>query len=613
MKNSLLNMNTKKSGISVLIIAVLVVFSTNIRAQVVAGFDIDEEEGCTPHTATFTNTSSSGTGDPMTYYWYFGDNTNSTLKDPSKVYNKSGDYVVSLVVTNSNNASDKDSISKVVTVIQTPAATLKIDSSYACVNELILFSFSPAPKDSLTLDFGDGTVSHQLTSPITHRYKSHSTYSIKFYTYYKACSDQNLAQKVVIDGPIADYSISNDSVCVGEKIQFALGENQIGVDSTIWFFGDGTTSKEDTIEHSYAQWGNYLPYLKVYSAKNCELAEKIHVYHVDANFGWKNDALCAERFVYFENSSIGNTNNYWDFGDGETSTLETPQHIFQTGNKIVKLSVSNEAGCADNITDTLFINDIPDISVGKDYWFVCQGQSVQLEAFGGDSIVWIPSDYLDNTQSYTPTATPPYTVNYQVYVYDTKTKCPNYGTIQVEVQQQPAWNVEINQTLDSIILGELDTVYVNLNGNYVSYWQSEDTILTYTKDYLVAQPIVARNDYATYYLTVVDSNGCFNYNESVDIFVREAYTVDVPKAFSPNGDEINDEFRVNGWGIKRLIELRIYNRWGTEVFYSDDLNTGWDGTINGKPQPIDSYAYVFKVEMWDDKVLEQKGTFTLVR
>lgn len=614
MENTTPLLRRKSPGVSFLVIAILIFLSTDVRSQVVASFEIDDPEGCTPHSVNFTNNSTSGNGDPMSYYWDFGDETSSTATNPSKTYNKGADFTVKLVVTNTNNPADKDSVTKVVSVIPTPGATLTISSQYACVNELIEFKFSGALKDSLYLDFGDGTISQQISSPIFHKYKTHGNFNVKFYTYYKNCNDTNTTPNIVVDGPIADYSISKDSACIGEEVVFALGTNQIGVDSTEWVLNDGTTSKEDTLRYTYDTWGNYLPLLKVYSpGRTCELAEPLHVYNVAAGFTWENDALCAERYVYFKNESFGNDKNNWNFGTGETSTEETPLYIFQKGTYIVNLNVTNNAGCSDSFTDTLLINDIPDITLGKDYWFVCEGESVQLGASGGDSIAWVPSDFLDNTQSYTPTAKPPYTIDYQVFVYDTATKCPSFGTIRVEVQNIPKWNINVAPLVDTLIVGETDTIQVALNGKYIYRWESSDTILYYNDSMLVVQPVLARDEYATYYLTVLDSNGCFDYEKSIDIYVRDEYSLGLPKAFSPNGDNINDEIKINGWGIREVIEFRIYNRAGTQVFFSDDVNTGWDGTLNGNPQPIDTYAFTFKVVMWDDRTIEKNGTFSLIR
>jgi gliding motility-associated-like protein len=70
---------------------------------------------------------------------------------------------------------------------------------------------------------------------------------------------------------------------------------------------------------------------------------------------------------------------------------------------------------------------------------------------------------------------------------------------------------------------------------------------------------------------------------------------------------------VHGWGIKELIEFRIYNRNGNEVFFTDDINTGWNGEYDGKPQISGTYLYQIKAEMWDDSIKTINGTFNLLR
>jgi gliding motility-associated-like protein len=95
--------------------------------------------------------------------------------------------------------------------------------------------------------------------------------------------------------------------------------------------------------------------------------------------------------------------------------------------------------------------------------------------------------------------------------------------------------------------------------------------------------------------------------------VTEEYILGVPDAFTPNGDQVNDIIKVDGWGIKKLLEFRIFNRWGNEVFYTDDINTGWDGYLDGKLQSQGTYMYIIKAEMWDDNITTLQGSFSLLR
>jgi gliding motility-associated-like protein len=72
----------------------------------------------------------------------------------------------------------------------------------------------------------------------------------------------------------------------------------------------------------------------------------------------------------------------------------------------------------------------------------------------------------------------------------------------------------------------------------------------------------------------------------------------LPKAFTPNADGINDVFMPKASGFATEgFEMSIFDRWGHEVFFSNDWEKGWDGTVNGRPVPVD--LYVCKVKYFD--------------
>lgn len=87
---------------------------------------------------------------------------------------------------------------------------------------------------------------------------------------------------------------------------------------------------------------------------------------------------------------------------------------------------------------------------------------------------------------------------------------------------------------------------------------------------------------------------------------------DIPSAFTPNGDGINDVLYVRGFGITKMT-LRIYNRQGLKIFESTSPNVGWDGTYKGVPQPMDTYAYTLDIEYFNGERVRRKGDVTLIR
>lgn len=109
--------------------------------------------------------------------------------------------------------------------------------------------------------------------------------------------------------------------------------------------------------------------------------------------------------------------------------------------------------------------------------------------------------------------------------------------------------------------------------------------------------IVSPEETTTYSVTVTDGLGC-TATDMITIIVRQPVCdetdVFLPSAFSPNNDGINDILFVRSNFIDAM-EILIYDRWGEEVFASNDQNIGWDGTYKGKALAPDVYAYTLRV------------------
>jgi gliding motility-associated-like protein len=88
--------------------------------------------------------------------------------------------------------------------------------------------------------------------------------------------------------------------------------------------------------------------------------------------------------------------------------------------------------------------------------------------------------------------------------------------------------------------------------------------------------------------------------------------VDVPSAFTPGRPGVNGRIRVEGFGIAEM-HWSIYNRWGQKVYETNNIKSAWDGTFNGKIQPLDVYAYTLDVTFSDGTKYTKTGDITLLR
>lgn len=114
-----------------------------------------------------------------------------------------------------------------------------------------------------------------------------------------------------------------------------------------------------------------------------------------------------------------------------------------------------------------------------------------------------------------------------------------------------------------------------------------------------------------YTIKVTDEMGCA-VSDSLLVTVIASELL-IPTAFSPNGDGVNDVFRVLNRDVSKL-KLQIYNRWGELVFETTDPFEGWDGMYKETKQPLGVFVWQCEYQLGTDPQLRNaKGNLTLVR
>jgi len=86
----------------------------------------------------------------------------------------------------------------------------------------------------------------------------------------------------------------------------------------------------------------------------------------------------------------------------------------------------------------------------------------------------------------------------------------------------------------------------------------------------------------------------------------------LPNAFTPNGDGLNDVFMANGKFINTFT-IKIFSKWGELIFFSDDVDLGWDGKIKGELVPQGTYVYIVEATDFIGNTLTRSGTITLLK
>ena len=125
---------------------------------------------------------------------------------------------------------------------------------------------------------------------------------------------------------------------------------------------------------------------------------------------------------------------------------------------------------------------------------------------------------------------------------------------------------------------------------------------------------VSINTPGSYTITASDVYGCekvFNVNVTKwDCSDCNAY---VPTSFTPNNDGLNDLFKPKFYCAIARFHFSIYNRWGTKIFETNDINKAWDGIYAGKELPLGSYVYLIDYTTAPGVTKTSKGLITLLR
>jgi gliding motility-associated-like protein len=405
----------------------------------------------------------------------------------------------------------------------------------------------------------------------------------------------------------------------------------------IWDFGDGTqrdTTNVDTISHSFGNVGLYKVMLISIDSTSCNNSDTSYV-----NMKVRNDPAtlglsavkllpCTSFNYQFNNTStgtkpFGNNSFRIDYGDGTSAIIGTgiiiPPHNYPTiGTYHVGLVLLDTNYCNQADTFALDLHIFP--SLKAQFTTPALGCIPYNAVFtntslGGLQYKW---DYGDVSPQDSTTSL----VNVQhlyknagTYIIqliaNDSTTCNKADTARFTIttlgKPIPGFTVSPQPPLNNQAI-----IFTNTSSGGSSYkWLFGDGDTLVTTSYASVSHIYEASGIFNACLIVFNDAGCSDtLCQPVQALITPLF--DVPNAFSPNGDGVNDMIFVKGFGIAKL-QWNIYNRWGILVFQSTNKNTGWDGMYNGRMQPEDVYHYVLEVKMSDGTKYTKKGDITLLK
>lgn len=317
--------------------------------------------------------------------------------------------------------------------------------------------------------------------------------------------------------------------------------------------------------------------------------------------------VCIGSPLNFQNTSTGAIVQYsWFFGDGTTSSSTNASHTYtQPGTYQVMLVAETDVPCYDTAYATVQVDSLTAVSFSTDKDSICAGEGITFTTSitNADTLRW---DFGDGTGSYGhtgPTHAYDSSGEYIVTLRGSSLYCPD-SVYRDTVHVFPYPVVDLGPDT-SICLNGQPIGLRNLvlqPADYRRAWSTGDT----------GSSILVRH-HGQFVLQVTSDRGC---RTADTVEVLKSCYIDIPNAFTPNGDGANDYFFPRQLLSRQLSSFRmqVFNRWGQLVFETDRIDgRGWDGRFNNEPQPSGVYIYLITAGINGQWQEEYKGNVSLLR
>jgi gliding motility-associated-like protein len=561
--------------------------------------------------------------------WNFGDGQTSTLQNPSHTFAASGNYNVTLTVTNSGGCSST-SAAQTVHVNAKPVAAFTY-SSPNCAGQAVTFTDQSTSADGSIAqwiwNYGDGSSAETVLSNTlrTHIYTTAASYTVTLQVVTSGgCLSLVSSQTVVIHPlPVADFSLPD--VCLSDAYaQFnnlsTIADGTTSGFTYLWNFGDPNattanpnTSTEQNPKHKYSKADNYTVTLTVTSANDCvsSIASKAFMVNgavPQAGFTVPNSALCSSDPVEFDNTSTVDFGNitkivfYFDYNNSPSESSVYYKDLGQipadnkfyhsyglfndpsTKNYLVRMVVYSGEACSSTFQKTITVIANPVVTLSTVGALCQQASPVQItenkNGFTGTDV--FSGTGVSSTGLFDPTKSGAGTFTIS-YLFTAQNGC-TYSTSQtITVNPQPT--ITLPETVTLLEGGQV-TLPAKASGDGLSYLWTPSTGLN---NPTLLNPVATPSENIQYQLTVTSSAGC---TAAASVYVSVLKEPVVPNTFTPNGDGINDTWVIQYLDSYPNCTVEIFNRYGQKLYYSIGYPSPWDGIYNGSSLPVGVYYYI---------------------
>lgn len=340
-----------------------------------ANFELlNDSIGCNKLELEIKNTSTFSTN----FTWSFGNGDGANLREPEYIYKENGDYDIQLIAR-SGNCGDTLMVKNAVKVSGLKISPKMTVDSYCFPIKADFHSEYNYQPEQIHWYFGDGSKSKIENPSFEYLEKPSNNPLLLVIDEYGCRTRQELTLDSVLQIGVSETSFEG---CV--PFEFEIQSITQNAQSIQWISTIGN-SQEDSLYLTFNEPTNMALALVGFGLDGCTdtlfLEDSIRVGQLDVDFdGGTVREGCVPIPLLLTNKSTGASNYVWSFGDGDSSYLEQPAHIYNTfGLYDVSLIASNELGCTDTLTRKKYVRaDGPGLSFSINDSVFCLGDTLRL-------------------------------------------------------------------------------------------------------------------------------------------------------------------------------------------------------------------------------------------
>lgn len=420
-------------------------------------------------------------------------------------------------------------------------------------------------------------------------------------------------------------NFSTTTVCEGSPTVFTDATTITSpgtIANYLWKFEPGQTGGTQNPTYTFGSAGSYNVKLIVTTNAGCKdsIAKPV-VVNPTAVADFQLSAGCLGIPAAFQDLSNPHgstiTGRAWSFGDGVgTSTQTSPSYNYgAAGAYNVTLIINNNFNCPDTITKPITVDPLPTADFSATPLTGCTPLGVTFtdNSLGNGSV--ITNRIWDFGDGNTSNGTNPSNVYINPNTYDVSLIVITQNNCSDTMQRIGYITAYPQATADFIASPYITTVFdptivfTDQSANTTVWnWSFGSSIFDNSQN-----PIITFPDSGSYLVTLVANNvnNCPDTAQSI-VRVEPVPTFYIPSGFTPNDDGVNDYFGGVGADIKNY-ELYIFNRWGEQIYASQDMAKPWDGRHKDTIALIDTYIYLIKTVNIKNEEKEYHGIVSLIR